>query len=196
MTLIGITGGIGSGKTTVSNLLQELGYFVYNADTEARHLQQNDETVRRQIIGLFGSEIYDTSNTLNRSLLARIVFNDVEKLQQLSDIVHPAVKNDFEKWVAKHTNEKILFMESAILFESGFYRLFDKIIAITASEETRIKRVTHRDNITREQILERMARQLPEKDLLAHVDFIIRTDNDEQTLKETVEQLLVVCGKK
>ena len=191
--LIGITGGIGSGKTTLSNLLRTKGYQVYDADGEARRLQHEDETVRQQMIDLFGSKIYNSFGQLNRPLLAEIAFNDTDKLQQLNNIVHPAVKIDFEKWVEKYSSEKILFMESAILFESGFFKLFDKIIAVAASKETRIERVTLRDNITREQVLERMERQLPEKELLSRADFIIWTDKsqslDEQ-LKNIIEEVI------
>ena len=191
--LIGITGGIGSGKTTLSNLLRTKGYLVYDADGEARRLQHEDETVRRQMIDLFGSKIYNSSGLLNRQLLAEIAFNDTDKLQRLNSIVHPAVKIDFEKWVEKHSSEKMLFMESAILFESGFFKLFDKIIAVAASEKTRIERVMVRDNIAHEQVVERMAQQLPEKELLARADFVIWTDKsqslDEQ-LKSIVEAVI------
>ena len=187
--LIGITGGIGSGKTTVSNLLRAKGYHVYDADSEARCLQDEDKIVRQQIIEIFGNDIYDFSDKLNRALLAEIVFNDAEKLQQLTNIVHPAIKTDFKKWIANHSNERLLFQESAILFESGFYTLFDKIIVVTASEKTRTERVMLRDNITRQQVRERMARQLPEKKLLTHADFIIRTD-DQQSLEEKVEEII------
>jgi dephospho-CoA kinase len=187
--LIGITGGIGSGKTTLSNLLRTRGYQVYDADGEARRLQHENETVRRQMIDLFGNKIYNSSGLLNRPLLAEIAFSDTDKLQQLNNIVHPAVKLDFEKWIEKYNSEKILFMESAILFESGFFKLFDKIIAVAASKETRIERVMLRDNTTREQTLERMSQQLPEKELLTRADFIVWTDTS-QSLDEQVKNII------
>ena len=187
--LIGITGGIGSGKTAVSQLLRECGYLVYDADVEARRLQHDNEIVRQKTTELFGSEIYDTDGVLNRPLLAKTVFNDAAKLRRLTDIVHPALKIDFEKWVTKYSENRLLFMESAILFESGFYTFFDKTVVVAASEETRIERVMRRDNITRKQVLKRIVQQLPEKELLARADYIIRTD-DSQLLKEKIEQLL------
>ncbi|MDR1585427.1 MAG: dephospho-CoA kinase [Prevotellaceae bacterium] len=186
--LIGITGGIGSGKSTLSELLRKRGYFVYDADVETCRLQNKDEEIRRNITDLFGKEAYRASGELNRPFLAQIVFNNAEKLQQLNGIVHPAVKKDFQNWVKAHSGEEFLFQESAILFESGFYRMFDKIIAITASEDIRVERVTKRDNIAREQVMERMARQLPEKELAALADFIVNTDNG--LTEESIERII------
>ena len=170
-------------------MLRTRGYQVYDADGEARRLQHENETVRRQMIDLFGNKIYNSSGLLNRPLLAEIAFSDTDKLQQLNNIVHPAVKLDFEKWIEKYNSEKILFMESAILFESGFFKLFDKIIAVAASKETRIERVMLRDNTTREQTLERMSQQLPEKELLTRADFIVWTDTS-QSLDEQVKNII------
>ena len=174
--LIGITGGIGSGKTTLSNLLREKNYLVYDADSRAKLLQNTDKSLREKITSLFGQDAYNEAGELNRPFLAKIVFNNAEKLQQLNEIVHPVVKADFENWVELNKDKELLFQESAILFESGFYQMFDKIIVVTADKNIRVERVIQRDNITREQALERMSRQLPESELLRRADFICSSD--------------------
>jgi len=185
---IGITGGIGSGKSTLSELIRRHGYPVYDTDKEARRLQEEDEKLVRQIKAIFGENIYQDGK-LNRAAVASLVFNSPELLKKLTSVVHPAVKQDFIRWREKHNSEDLLFIESAVLFEGGLYRLTDKIILVTASEDIRIQRVMDRDGITREQILSRIKNQIPDTEKAPKSDLIINTD---QGLPEDVLQSIVV----
>ncbi|MDR2854282.1 MAG: dephospho-CoA kinase [Prevotellaceae bacterium] len=186
--IIGITGGIGSGKTTVAELLRAKNFAVYNSDLEAKKLQSDDAELRRKIKELFGNDAY-TENGLNRSLIAKTVFGNRDKLLKLNEIVHPAVKNDFRQWAQQHSEEKILFLESAILFESGFNTLVDKVLLITASKEIRIERVMQRDNISHEKVLQRIEHQTNAEELIGKSDFVISTD-DAIPLNEKIEKFL------
>ncbi|MEI8085987.1 MAG: dephospho-CoA kinase [Paludibacter sp.] len=181
--LIGITGGIGSGKTTLSELLRLEGFKVYDSDLEARRLQNEHPLIRKQLVNLFGEEIY-TSNGLNRSALAKIVFGKTELLKQLNSVVHPIVLDDFKSWTETHSNHKFLFMESAILFESGFNSMVDKVILIVASEAIRIARVVKRDGVTPEQVLARISHQLPDNEKIPRADFIIHSDDDKPLVEK------------
>ena len=149
--IIGITGGIGSGKTTLSEHLRREGYNVYDSDLEARRLQNEHPVIREKLIELFGEDIY-TSQGLNRPALAKIVFENHKLLIKLNEIVHPVVREHFKNWVALHSKQSLIFVESAILVESGFSKLVDKVVLMAASEELRIKRVIKRDGSTPEQI--------------------------------------------
>jgi len=149
--VIGLTGGIGSGKTTVANYFKEMGVPVYIADDGARAVMQSDAVVK-EIKETFGEALFE-NDILNRAKLADIVFNNADKLAQLNAIVHPAVKKDFELWLLNHRDKEYVIYEAAILFESGRYKDCDSIITVTAPEEIRIERVLKRDNTTREQVL-------------------------------------------
>lgn len=155
--IIGLTGGIGSGKTTIANYFQSKGIPIYIADDEAKKIMQSD-TILTEIKKSFGEAIFD-NETLNRERLSKIVFNDSNKLDQLNAIIHPAVKNHFNIWISKHKNAPFIIYEAAILFESGSYKDCDKIITVTAPIEDRIQRVIQRDKITRELVLQRMNMQ-------------------------------------
>lgn len=163
--IIGITGGIGSGKTTVCNIFREQGYPVYDCDNEAKRLMQDDSGIRQQILDLFG--------TLDRAEIARKVFDDKGLLQQLNNIVHPAVACDLQQW-AERQEKSIVFAESAILFESGLDKLCWKTVVVTAPEEVRIERVMRRNGWTREQVVNRMRNQMPEEKLKQLADIIIK----------------------
>lgn len=186
--LVGITGGIGSGKTTLSDLLRLEGFKVYDSDVEARRLQNEHPLIRRELINLFGEEIY-TSTGLNRAALAKMVFGKSELLSQLNAIVHPVVIEDFKLWIACHATNKLLFMESAILFESGLNSIVEKIILIVASEEIRIARVVKRDGVTPEQVMARISHQLPDSAKLPYADFVIHSD-DEQPLADKMKKIV------
>ncbi len=187
--IIGITGGIGAGKSTVAKILRSMGYLVYDSDAQARTLQDEDVNLKLKIQGLFGSDIYNESG-LNRPALAKIVFNNPELLTQLSNIVHPVVQSDFEAWVKLNSQAKVLFIESAILFESHFDKLTDKTILVTASEDIRIARVLKRDGISPEQVRERISRQTSEEEKKEWVDAVIYTDDEKKPLYEKVESAL------
>jgi dephospho-CoA kinase len=175
--IVGITGGIGSGKSTVARYLRAQGYKVYDSDFEAKKIQNCDANVRAATIQLFGNQAY-TENEMNRAFVAKRVFEDKNLLQKLNEIVHPAVKNDFLKWVKDNSNEKIVFVESAILYESGFYSLVDKVLMISADKETRIRRVIRRDGATREHVVKRIENQTNTEDLKQRADIVLYTDDD------------------
>jgi len=178
--LIGITGGIGGGKSTVSDLIRKKGYSVYNTDLEARRLQDESEELKQQIVQLLGTESYDVAGNLNRPYVASIVFHNASKLAALNAIVHPAVRKDLAQWKLEHEHEKLLFLECAILFEGGFDKVVDKIIVVTAPEEIRIARAMNRDHVTREQVVARINHQYAEQEKIQRADFIINTFPDDQ----------------
>lgn len=189
MKIVGITGGIGGGKSTLSKLLLAEGFQVYNTDMEARRLQNESPVIRNNLIELFGTEVYDGAE-LNRKYLANIVFNSPELLQQLNAIVHPVVKKDFLKWSEQFSAEFYVFMECAILFEGGFNSLVDKIILVTASEEVRIARVVKRDMLTVDQVKARIRNQMSDEQKSKYADYIIKTD-DNQDMYPKMKQLLL-----
>lgn len=182
--IIGITGGIGSGKSTLSADLRELGFEVYDSDKEARRLQNEHPVIVQQLKEIFGADIYN-NNVLNRGAVAKLVFENKELLQQLNKVVHPVVKEDFENWIRKHTDCNYLFMESAILFESGFNAFVDKVVVITAPEEVRIKRVVKRDGVCAQQVRARIASQIPEERKIAMADIVIYSDDEQPMMSRT-----------
>jgi len=183
--IIGLTGGIGSGKTTIANYFQELGVPVYIADDGAKKVMKSDEVVKR-IKMAFGESIFE-EGVLNRANLANIVFNNAEELKKLNAIVHPAVKKDFQAWLLQHKNYTYVIYEAAILFESGTYKDCDVIITVTAPEETRIERVLKRDNTTRAQVLSRMRMQLNDEIRISKSNYVINNDNLKKAKEEIVE---------
>ena len=188
--IIGLTGGIGSGKTTIANEFQALGVPVYIADDEARKLMQSMEVIDAIKI-VFGDAIFD-DNTLNRDKLAQIVFNDPDKLKQLNTIVHPAVKRHFAQWILNHSDAPFIIYETAILFESGSYKNCDLIIMVTAPVETRIQRVMDRDKTSREQVLKRINVQWNDEKRVLKSDFVIKNTNIEETKSEIVKILKIL----
>jgi dephospho-CoA kinase len=188
--VIGLTGGIGSGKTTIAGYFAEMGVPVYIADNGARAVMQLDDVIK-QIKNVFGEIVFE-NNVLNRAKLAEIVFNDKEKLAKLNAIVHPAVKNDFEVWLLKHENYKYVIYEAAILFESGRYKECDFIITVTAPEEIRINRVLKRDNTTRAQVLSRMQMQWKDEDRISRSNFVINNVNLKIAKEEVVKILKIL----
>jgi dephospho-CoA kinase len=188
--VIGLTGGIGSGKTTIANYFQEMGVPVYIADNGAKNIMQSEDIVK-QIKTVFGEILFE-NNILNRAKLAEIVFNDKNKLEQLNAIVHPAVKKDFEVWLLQHKNSAYVIYEAAILFESGRYKECDVIITITAPEEVRIERVLKRDNTTREQVLSRMKMQWDDEKRISRSNFVINNDNLKNAKEEVVKILKIL----
>src|SRR6185295_8387685 len=141
MLKVGLTGGIGSGKTLVANIFRQLGMPVYAADNEGRLLTESNMAIKEKIRNIFGNDFFNSDNSLNRTALAKIVFGDKRKLEVLNAIIHPVVKEHFENWLEQNRNAKYIIKEAAILFESGSNTGLDKIISVTAPEETRISRV-------------------------------------------------------
>ncbi|MNQ00447.1 Dephospho-CoA kinase [compost metagenome] len=187
--IIGLTGGIGSGKTTIANYFSSLGIPVYIADDEAKKITQTSEVID-SIKKTFGEAIFD-NGLLNRQKLAEIVFNDPEKLKQLNAIIHPAVKKHFDKWILDHKAYPFVIYEAAILFESGNYKNCDIIITVTAPLETRIQRVIERDKTTREHVLKRMEAQWNDEQRISKSDFVIENTTIE-TAKLEVEKILKI----
>lgn len=188
--VIGLTGGIGSGKTTIANYFNEMGVPVYIADDGARNVMKSDEIIDK-IKTSFGEALFE-NNILNRAKLAEIVFNDKDKLAELNAIVHPAVKKDFEVWLLQHKSYQYVIYEAAILFESGRYKECDLIITVTAPEEVRIERVLKRDNTTREQVLSRMKMQWNDENRISRSNFVINNDNLKNAKEEVVKILKIL----
>jgi dephospho-CoA kinase len=188
--VIGLTGGIGSGKTTIANHFKSRGVPVYIADDEARKIMETTE-VTKAIKEVFGPMPFE-GTILNRDKLATIVFNDSKKLQQLNAIVHPVVKQDFKQWLLEHNESAIVIYEAAILFESGNYKDFDFIITVTAPLESRIQRVISRDKTTREQVLKRINVQWTDEQRILNSDYIIVNDEHEIAKRESDEILKIL----
>lgn len=159
MKTVGITGGIGSGKSTVCRVFTLLGVPVYDADAAARRLMETDPEIKNGIISLFGREAFSEDGNLNRALIASSVFRNEQKLQQLNAIVHPAVARDFQQWKAGYAGVAYVLREAAILFESGSWKDCDRIILVDAPEDLRISRVKKRDGRTEEEIRTIISRQ-------------------------------------
>lgn len=181
---IGLTGSMGSGKSLIARVFQELGAEVFYADIEAKKLYEDDdflEEIRKE----FG-DIVVRDNKLNRAELANIVFNNRERLEKLNSMVHPKVLENYNIWL-KYRNTKYVIHESAILFESGWAKSFDKIICIDTPEDIIIERVMIRDNITQEEVRQRLRNQMPIKEKKELSDFIIKHDNKTMLLPQIIE---------
>lgn len=188
--IIGLTGGIGSGKTTIANYFHSLGIPIYIADDEARKLMQSPQ-ILEAIKNTFGTSVFE-NEVLNREKLAKIVFNEPEKLEKLNGIVHPAVKNHFKDWLNQNKTIPFIIYEAAILFESGSYKNCDFIITVTAPVETRIQRVLDRDKTSRELILKRMAAQWTDQQRISKSDFVIENTVLESAKEKVVEILKIL----
>jgi dephospho-CoA kinase len=187
MLRIGITGGIGSGKTTVCAIFSTLGIPIYNSDERAKKIMVENQSVVNKLKAQFGSTIYFEDGSINRVLLSQIVFNDKEQLTKLNEIVHPAVFEDMIKWYAQNQNHKYVLQEAAIMYESGSYKMLDKMILVYADQEIRIERVMKRDKVDRIAVLARMDKQMPESEKLKLADFVIY--NNGESLIDQVMKL-------
>lgn len=172
--IIGITGGIGSGKSTLSECIRNAGYPVYDTDSAARKLQNQDQDLKEGITALFGPESY-INGELNRKYIASIVFENSQLLKKLNGLVHPVVRKDFKEWVQANKKSPLLFLECAILFEGDFHRFTDKVIVVTAPADLRISRVMSRDNLTEQQIRARIGNQKADEELISKADIVINT---------------------
>ncbi|WPR73274.1 dephospho-CoA kinase [Flavobacterium sp. NG2] len=186
---IGLTGGIGSGKTTIATYFQSKGLPIYIADDEARKIMQS-EAVIQAIKNTFGQTIFE-NDILVRQKLAEIVFNDAEKLKQLNAIIHPAVKAHFKEWLAEKKDFPYVIYEAAILFESGSYKNFDIIISVLAPLEIRIERVMKRDKSSREHILKRMEAQWTDEERISKSDYVIE-NSDLDEAKRKIDEILKI----
>lgn len=177
--IIGLTGGIGSGKTTVARLFQAEGIPVYIADEEAKKILDFPETIKKVSQTFGDSMVFD--GKIDRKKLSEIVFNDPDKLKKLNDIIHPLVKKHFDEWVNEHKEFPYVVKEAAILFESGSYKYCDVIITVVASEEVRIQRVINRDNTTKSAVLDRMKNQWSDEQRIGKSNFVIKNENFVET---------------
>lgn len=187
MLKIGITGNIGSGKTTVSKIFEILGVPVFYADDAAKQVMVTDDILIDGLKEAFGDEAYFDDGSLNRKYIAGIVFNDAVQLAKLNSLVHPAVFRAFDNWAAEISGVPYILKEAALLFESTSYMACDKNIMVTAPLELRIKRVMQRDNLTRDEILRREARQFPEEKKAGMADFVIRNDDTELVIPQVLK---------
>lgn len=188
MKRIGITGGIGSGKSLVAEIIKAMGYPVYNSDERAKELTESNPKIKEGLIFLFGEEIYQ-NDTLNKFALAQAIFSDESLREKVNALIHPIVREDFNLW-ALAQNNSLIFNESAILFETGSYKNFDAIILVFAPIELRIQRIMKRDNCSENEVLKRMNSQFSDEEKYQLTEF--RVLNDEQTpLLVQVEEIIL-----
>ncbi len=186
MIIVGLTGGIGSGKTIISKVFKKLGIPVYNSDIEAKKLMNSDFNIINKLKMIFGYDIYDANNFLNRKKLAHLIFNNKEKMNTVNGIVHPAVKKHFLNW-AENQHSLYVIKETAILFETGIYKDVDKIISVICPAEIRIQRVIKRDHISREDIIKRINNQSDDNLKIEKSDFIIHNDEKQLILPQILK---------
>lgn len=182
---LGVTGGIGSGKTTVCRVFSVLGVRSFKADEEAKVLMNNNLNVREQLNSIAGKDIYP-NGVLDRQELARLIFNNVTLLNSVNQIVHPFVLAEFERWASK-SEDPYVIMEAAILFESNAYMLVDKIVSISAPIEERIARVMGRSDLTRNQVIERVNSQLEDEERNQRSDYVINNSDSELIIPEILK---------
>lgn len=191
---IGITGNIGSGKSIVSAILRTIGIPVYDCDTEAKRLMLKDNFVRSKIVETFGKECYTPNKELNRQHLANIIFNDTTALKKINSIVHPRVKEDFASWSRKQKS-RIVAMETAILFEAGMQKNVDTIVAIHADREICIQRACRRNNVPRNEIEQRIDKQIATEKIIAQSDHAICNNPDTPLLPQITSLLTEIDNR-
>ena len=189
--IIGLTGGIGSGKSTVARYIESKGISVYIADDEAKKIMNSSEVIL-EVKNHFGEKVISKGGVIKRKALARIVFNDKEKLSELNKIVHPRVKEHFREWLKIHSHKKFIIKEVAILFETNGHLECDKVILVTAPKDIRIKRVVKRDSISEKEVLERINNQLSEEEKIKMADYIINNIKLEDTYNQVDELLKLI----
>lgn len=183
MFIVGITGGIGSGKTTVCKIFEVFGVPVYYADERAKWLLNNDNLIKESVISLLGSDAY-LNGLLNRVYIANKVFNDSTLLEAYNNIIHPAVAEDTLIFSSKYLDKPYILKEAALLVETGSYLTLDKLIVVTSSLQERINRVIQRDNVTEKEVLVRIKNQLPEEEKLKVADYIIVNDGNSSLIEQ------------
>jgi dephospho-CoA kinase len=185
MIIVGLTGGIGSGKTTVAKMFSELGIAIYIADTEAKRLMDTSKVIKRKLIALFGSDAYN-SDGLNKTFIASKIFHDKAYLEQMNEIVHPKVAMHFKRWLKKQTSPYVI-KEAAIIFEHNMQSQYDSIITVTAKKQDKILRVINRDDTSRDKIEAIMNNQMSDEEKISKSDFVIVNDVLEHTKAQVLE---------
>jgi dephospho-CoA kinase len=196
---VGITGGIGSGKTTACKIFETLGIPVYYADERAKWLMVNDLALKKEILDLFGNEAYFKNGSLNRKYISAVVFQDKHKLRALNGIVHPAVFKDGDEWFGQISGVPYTLKEAALLIESGGYKSVDKLIVVSAPEDLRLERVVKRDMLKKEDVLARIRSQISEAARLEHADFVIQNDGQKSLINQVFSihrELLTICANR
>src|ERR1700752_173923 len=186
--IVGLTGGIGSGKTTVAKLFQTMGCAIYNSDERAKELYF-DPTVKQQVIDLLGKEAYLSDTEINRDYISQKVFSDTLLLHKLNGIIHPAVKKDFDHFISQFDKNTIVIKETALLFEIGIQKDLDHTILVTASPETKIERVMKRNHITKEDIEKRMHAQWTDEQKIPLADFVIYNNPSDALIPQVLKAL-------
>ncbi|MGM5471049.1 dephospho-CoA kinase [Flavobacteriaceae bacterium LMO-SS05] len=185
MKIVGLTGGIGSGKTTVANMFKDLGVPIYIADFEAKNLMNTSKVIKRKLIELFGPKAYE-NNALNRTYIASKIFNDKAYLDKMNAIVHPKVAAHFKQWLQKQNSDYVV-KEAAIIFEHSMQSQYDYIITVVAKKAERIKRVLNREATTKDKIMSIMKHQLSDDEKIKMSDFVIVNDNLEHTKEQVLK---------
>ncbi len=188
MKVLGITGGIGSGKSLISKMLESFGIPVYNSDIEAKKITVSSLLIQEKLSEKFGSQLYPNGE-LDKILLASLIFNDSNHLAFVNSIIHPEVYSDFLKWKQRYASYLWVGIESAILFESGFDKYVDLSVAVSAPLELRIQRIQKRDNLDRTSILSRIKNQMADEEKMKQTDYVITNDGIQAVLPQ-MESLL------
>ncbi|MDZ7897153.1 MAG: dephospho-CoA kinase [Arcicella sp.] len=193
MKLIGITGGIGSGKSIVCKVFAAMGVPIYEADSRAKYLMNNDLSLKKSIQNLLGEQAYIPTGEYNRVWVASQVFNNPELLKQLNTIVHPRVREDAENWIQKHSKAPFLLYEAALMKAAGDGNNFNKVIVVKSPIDLRIKRVQRRDNRSEQEIRDIIARQISDEERLKIADFVIENDEVQPLLEQIldIEKVLI-----
>jgi len=193
MKVIGLTGGIGSGKSTVSRLFELMEIPVYIADTESKRITESSTVIMKKLTQQFGKDLYKDGK-LNKSLLATLIFENDENRLFVNSVIHPEVRIDFAKWKERNADFPLAVIESAILFETGLNETVDVSLAVAAPEETRIRRVELRDGLSRKSILSRIRSQFSDEEKISRSDYIIHND-DIQPLIPQVEKIAKILSQ-
>lgn len=178
---------MGAGKSTICQIFSRLGVPVYDADSRAKWLMNNDPDLKKKIVDQFGWDSFTRKDELNKEYLAKVVFNNNEKLEALNSIVHPAVKKDYEEWVSQHKEEPYSLKEAALLFESKSYLNLHKVIVVNSPIETRIDRIMKRDHVKREDILKRIQNQTTDRERMSKADWILYNDGVRSLIEQTLD---------
>tara|TARA_B100000809_G_scaffold160512_1_gene157902 strand:- start:1046 stop:1639 length:594 start_codon:yes stop_codon:yes gene_type:complete len=193
MLKVGLTGGIGSGKSTASRYFESLGAFVLDADEEVKSLITSNETVQYELISEFGTDIIDGTGRVNKKKLARIAFQDEDHQQRLNSVVHPYIFNLIDKEFNRVFNDKkhgVFIVDAALIYETGFDAHLDYVIVVTAHLKNRMERALGRETLSREEILKRVGFQWPEEEKINMADFVVHNDGTEAELQKKIESLI------
>lgn len=187
MLTVGLTGGIGAGKSLISRILQSMGYPVFNSDLEAKNITRNHPKVRAELLSAFGDDLY-IGEELDRAKLAAIIFTDPQARSYVNELIHPLVREEFAKW-AKASSSPVIFNEAAILFETGSWKNFDRVALVTAPEEIRVQRVINRDKTQREEVIARMRQQWSDEQKIPLAHYVIVNDDHTPVLQQLEKML-------